>query len=152
MRVVDLPSTFYELSKRSLQQLTPEAQERLRWVNCCQTLRDRGMWASAAAEVSNLSRWTLYRWAKALREEGPVGLLTKSRRPRRVRRPRWNPELAQAVLELRERHPRWGKDKLVLLLRRRGLVGLNLYDGSHSAESQGPRCPERTAASRHLDP
>ena len=120
MRVVDLPSTFYQLSKRSLQQLTPEAQERLRWVNCCQTLRDRGMWASAAAEVSNLSRWTLYRWAKALREEGPVGLLTKSRRPRRVRRPTWSPELAQAVLELRERHPRWGKDKLVLLLRRRG--------------------------------
>ena len=151
MRVVGLPSTFCQLSKRSLQQLTPEAQERLHWVNCWQTLRDRGMSASAAAEVLNLSRWTLYRWAKALREEGPAGLLTKSRRPRRVRRPRWSPELAQAVLELRERHP-MGQGQACTAIEAAGLVGLNLYDGSHSAESQGPRCPERTAASRHLDP
>lgn len=29
-------------------------------------------------------------------------------------------ELAQAVLDLREQYPRWGKDKLVVLLRREG--------------------------------
>ena len=66
--VVSLPSTFYQLSKRSLKQLTPEAQERLSWVNSRQTLRHRGMSASSAAEVLNL-----YRWAKAVREEGPGG-------------------------------------------------------------------------------
>jgi transposase InsO family protein len=32
----------------------------------------------------------------------------------------WSPELAEAVLKLREQYPRWGKDKLVVLLRREG--------------------------------
>ena len=63
---------------------------------------------------------TLYRWHKALREEGPAGLGTKSRRPLRVRGPTWSAELSQAVHKLREGYPRWGKDKLAILLRRQG--------------------------------
>jgi putative transposase len=31
-------------------------------------------------------------------------------------------ELAEAVLKLREEYPRWGKDKLVILLRREGFT------------------------------
>ncbi|MGI8562644.1 MAG: integrase core domain-containing protein [Candidatus Dormibacter sp.] len=42
-------------------------------------------------------------------------------RPRRRRRPTWTAAQAQVVLELRERYPRWGKDKLRILLRRQGL-------------------------------
>ena len=41
-------------------------------------------------------------------------------KPRRLRQPTWSPELALAVLHLREQYPRWGKDKLVVLLRERG--------------------------------
>lgn len=36
----------------------------------------------------------------------------------RLRQPTWSSHLAQAVLTLRERYPRWGKGKLALLLRR----------------------------------
>ena len=120
MRVAGLPRSFYQLAKTTPGGLPPDAQERLRWVNCWQTLRRQGLTSSAAAETLGLPRSTLYRWDRALREEGLMGLRTKSRRPRRLRSPTWSPELSQAVLELREQFPRWGKDKLVVLLRRQG--------------------------------
>lgn len=120
MRVVGLPKSFYQLSKRIPRELTPQAQERVRWVNCWHTLRQQGLSTTKAAEALGLSRSTLYRWDKALREEGPVGLVNKSRRPKRVRRPTWSVELTQAVLQLREEYPRWGKDKLAPLLRDQG--------------------------------
>ena len=44
----------------------------------------------------------------------------RSHRPRRLRQPTWSRELALAVLHLREQYPRWGKDKLAVLLRERG--------------------------------
>ena len=37
-----------------------------------------------------------------------------------LRRLTWSSELAQGVLRLREQYPRWGKDKLVVLLHRAG--------------------------------
>ncbi len=46
----------------------------------------------------------------------------RSSRPRRRRRPTWTIEQSTAVRRLRERYPRWGKDKLTVLLRREGLV------------------------------
>ena len=39
-------------------------------------------------------------------------------RPRHVRQPTYSAELINAVLKLREEYPRWGKDKLVILLHR----------------------------------
>ena len=120
MRVLVLPRSFYQLAQSSLGDLPAEAQERWRWVNCWQAMRQKGVTGSAAAEALGLPRSTLYRWDRLLRESGPQGLRTKSRRPRRVRRPTWSPELSQAVLELREQYPRWGKDKLVVLLSRQG--------------------------------
>ena len=44
----------------------------------------------------------------------------RSHKPKRLRRPSWSRELALAVLHLREQYPRWGKDKLAVLLRERG--------------------------------
>ncbi|MGB6872678.1 MAG: integrase core domain-containing protein, partial [Dehalococcoidia bacterium] len=45
-----------------------------------------------------------------------------SHRPRHVRQPIYPVKLAEAVLKLREEYPRWGKDKLVILLRREGFA------------------------------
>jgi transposase InsO family protein len=44
----------------------------------------------------------------------------KSRRPKRVRKPRWSYELIIAVKGLRQLYPRWGKEKLVVLLCQEG--------------------------------
>ncbi len=60
---------------------------------------------------------TFYRWRRRYDPRNLRSLEDRSRRPRRRRQPTWSPELAQAVLELREQYPRWGKDKLVVLLR-----------------------------------
>ncbi len=73
-----------------------------------------------ASQAMGIPKATLYRWEKRLEEEGLKGMEEKSRRPKRTRKPTWSPELSQAVLNLREQYPRWGKDKLVVLLRREG--------------------------------
>src|SRR3990172_8909182 len=52
----------------------------------------------------------------------PKGLEDRSRRPHNLRKATWSTDLERSVLALREQYPRWGKDKLVVLLRRQGLV------------------------------
>jgi len=47
-------------------------------------------------------------------------LENRSHRLWHVRQPTYSAELVNAVLRLREEYPRWGKDKLVILLRREG--------------------------------
>ncbi len=120
MRVVGLPRAFYYLSRHRPIVLSPKAQERLRWLRCFEALRKQGLSSTQASQTLFIPRSTLYRWQKRLKEEGPKGLEEKSRRPKNLRRPTWSAELAQAVLDLREQYPRWGKDKLVVFLRREG--------------------------------
>jgi transposase len=83
-------------------------------------MRERGLSGQQAAETLCLPRSTLYRWERQLKREGPKGLEERSRRPKRVRRPEWSPELVQAVLRLREQYPAWGKETLQVLLVREG--------------------------------
>jgi len=120
MRVVGLPRAFYYLSRHRPIVLSPKAQERLRWLRCFEALRKQGLSSTQASQTLFIPRSTLYRWQKRLKEEGPKGLEEKSRRPKNFRRPTWSAELAQEVLDPREKYPRWGKDKLVVLLRREG--------------------------------
>ena len=120
MRVVGLPRAFYYLSHHRPIVLSPKAQERLRWLRCFEALRKQGLSSNQASQTLLIPRSTLYRWQKRLKEEGAKGLEEKSRRPKRLRRPTWSVELAQEVLDLRDQYPRWGKDKLVVLLRREG--------------------------------
>lgn len=120
MRVFGLPRVIGRVSKLRYAELSDDAKERLRYVSCFQSLRKQGLSAGEAGEVMGISRATLYRWEKRLKEEGLKGLEERSRRPRKTRKPTWTPELAGTVLELREQYPRWGKDKLVILLQRKG--------------------------------
>ena len=120
MRVVGLPRVFYQIARHMPPELSAEAQERLRWLSAWETLRHEGIPGARASEVLGLSRASVYRWRKRLKQDGLRGLEGRSRRPRRRRRPSWSPELAQAVLVVREESFPWGKDKLVVLLRRKG--------------------------------
>jgi len=67
-----------------------------------------------------ISRQTFYRWKGRYRPYQLKSLEERTRRPHRVRHPTWSRDLALAVLHLREQYPRWGKDKLVVLLRGAG--------------------------------
>jgi transposase InsO family protein len=67
-----------------------------------------------------VSRDKFYRWRRRFEQSGVGGLEDGSHRPKEVRKPTWPRELERAVLELRRMAPRWGKDKLAVLLRQAG--------------------------------
>jgi transposase InsO family protein len=75
---------------------------------------DNGLCSEQAAQAVGVPRSTLYRWEK---QPEP-----RSRRPHKLRRPRWDPALVEAVEQLRLDNPMWGKRKLAVLLRREGFA------------------------------
>src|SRR6266478_3086447 len=94
--------------------LSRPAQARLQWMlfyffngrNAARTCRHFG-----------ISRQTFYRWKRRFDRHDLSTLEGRSHRPRRVRQPTWPPDCAERVLALRQQYPRWGKDKLAVLLR-----------------------------------
>lgn len=99
--------------------LSREAQRRLKVVHW--HYADGGN-VRKTADHFGFSRPTIYAWLKRYEREGPKGLEDGSHRPHNLRKPSWTAELEQQVLKLRERYPRWGKDKLAVLLRREGIA------------------------------
>jgi transposase InsO family protein len=97
--------------------LSKTGRQRLQWMlfyyfngrNVARTCRHFG-----------ISRQTFYRWKRRFDRHDLTTLEGRSHRPRKVRQPTWTPELAECVLVLRQQYPRWGKDKLVVLLRKQG--------------------------------
>jgi transposase InsO family protein len=65
----------------------------------------------------DISRKTGYKWINRYEDEGPPGLIDRSRRPHSS--PEQTPEtLRLAICEARRRHPSWGAKKLLKLLKR----------------------------------
>ena len=119
MRQIYYPRSFFFVAKHAPVELSTQARDRLRWLRAWQRLREEGFTAQRAAELLKLPRSTLYRWQKRLDERGLAGLEEDSRRPKNCRRPQWTPELAEAVLELREQYG-WDKVKLAHMLKKDG--------------------------------
>jgi len=118
MRIVGLPSSFYNVSRRRPIEMSEDARQRLWRLKAWQRLRAEGYVAQRAAEILRVPRSTLYRWQQRVEQKGLIGLEDGDRRPKRVRRPQWSPELAEAVLQLREAHPGMGKEKIWKILAR----------------------------------
>jgi transposase-like protein len=97
--------------------LSPPARQRLRWFDYYGA---HGRNARLTCRHFGISPQTFYRWRRRYHSGHLQTLEGASRRPRRVRQPTASPELVEAVLALRQLYPRWGKDKLVVLLRRHG--------------------------------
>src|ERR1039457_5265655 len=68
-----------------------------------------------------ISRQTFYRWQRRYDPYDLTTLEERSHCPRRRRQPTWSFSLEGKVLLLRLQFPRWGKDKLAVLLRRQQL-------------------------------
>jgi putative transposase len=99
-------------------ELSREARVRLAWMdfyrrtkNVVQTCRHFG-----------ISRQTFYGWHRRYQPYDLTTLEAGSHRPHRPRRPTWSFSLEEKVLGLRLQFPRWGKDKLGVLLRRQKVV------------------------------
>lgn len=99
--------------------LSPEARMRLRWI---EWHRANGSNVSLTCRHFAISRATLYRWLQRYTSHSTATLESRSHAPYHRRRPTWSAEQSCALRQLRERFPRWGKDKLVVLLRRQGIV------------------------------
>ncbi len=69
----------------------------------------------------------------------------RSRRPRRLRQPRWSLALEQAVLKLRRRYPSRGKDQLAVLVRGEGRTVSVSIGGPHPGAPQAARGAGRAA-------
>lgn len=64
---------------------------------------------------------TLYRWLKRYDPGDLTTLEARSRRPKRTRKQQWTAAQEQAVRDLRQAHPRYGKCKLQHLLAAQGI-------------------------------
>ena len=77
--------------------------------------------ASLTARYFGISRQTFYTWKRRYNPIDLSSLEDRDSRPKHVRQRTWTTEQILAVKEIRERYPRWGKDKLVVLLRQQGM-------------------------------
>lgn len=112
-----IPRTRY-LRLLSTAAPSPAAQHRfdvVRWYE------EHGRVVRLAARHFGHSPDTVSRWVRAFALRQMRGLEERSRRPQQVRRPTTPPEQVARIKELRERYPRWGREKLRTLLLREGL-------------------------------
>ena len=67
-----------------------------------------------------ISAEPLYRWLQRFNPRDLSSVKEHSGRPKRLRKAHWSYELIIAVRQLRQQYPRWGKDKLIVLLKDQG--------------------------------
>ena len=96
-----------------IQELSREATKRLKWFDY---YHSHGHNARLTCRHFDISPQTFYWWKKRYNPSHLESLEGHSCCPKRVRQPTYSPRLVEAVLKLREEYPRWGKDKLVILL------------------------------------
>jgi len=101
----------------SIPDLSKGARQRLKWFDY---YNSHGNNARLTCRHFDISPQTFYRWKRRYNPRHLESLEDRSHRPRHVRQPIYSVELVEAVRELREEYPRWGKDKLVVLLREKG--------------------------------
>ncbi len=70
----------------------------------------------------HISRETGYKWVHRYEEEGAAGLEDRSRAPRSHPK-KISPEMEEAILAVRRKHPRWGASKILTMLERQRQPG-----------------------------
>lgn len=97
--------------------LSSEARQRLSWMDM---YRECGN-ATQVSRHFGIPIRTFWRWLKRYDPWDLTSLESRSRKPKHF--PRKMPASIEIrVLELKKEHPRWGKEKLVLLLKQQGIT------------------------------
>jgi len=99
-------------------ELSKKARQRLKWFDYYNCHNHN---ARLTCCYYDISPQTFYRWKKRYNPRHIESLEEPSHRPKHLRQPTYSMELVEAVLKLREGYPRWGKDKLVVLLHGEGV-------------------------------
>ena len=130
------------IAREAAPDLSREARKRLAMVDWH---RAHGGNVSLTARHFGVGRSTVYRWLARFDRFHLETLEDRSSAPRRRRRATWTVAQLRSVQAIRERYPRWGKDKLRILLRREGMtlstsmVGRILLRLRRSGELREPR-------------
>jgi transposase InsO family protein len=133
--------------------LSREATQRLRWIDYARTHS-----VSATCRHFGIARSTYDRWATRYDPQHLSFLENRSSRPRRCRCPTWTAAQVAAVRQARQDAPRWGKDKLAVVLRRDGvrlsvsMVGRILGDLKRRRVLVEPKPARLRPNSRHARP
>lgn len=95
------------------------------------------------AEELNASFSCVRKWWRRARKEGLKGLQDRPRgRPKKGTLSQFDPRVAQVALTLKQRHPRWGADRILVEMRQMTeLQGLVLPSRSRLAVFLKERCP-----------
>lgn len=134
-------------------ELSREAKQRLRWIDYARTHS-----VSATCRHFDIARSTYYRWAKRYDPKRLSLLENRPSRPQRCRRPTWTAAQAAVVRQARADAPRWGKDKLAVVLRRDGvalsvsMIGRILADLKRRGVLIEPKAARVRPHSRHPRP
>jgi putative transposase len=117
--IVAAPASFQRLWQRPpAPDLSRSARVRLDMLDWH---RKHGENVARTARHFGYSRPTMYRWLGRFDRFRLESLEDRSSRPVRRRRPTWTLAQLVAVRRVRQQYPRWGKDKLVIVLRREGI-------------------------------
>ena len=117
MRIISGTITGASRLTRVKVELSRKARHRLKWFDYYNPHNHN---ARLTCRHFDISPQTFYRWQRRYNPRNIASLEDRSHRPKHVRQPTYSVELVEAVLRLREEYPRWGKDKLVVLLHREG--------------------------------
>ncbi len=96
-------------------ELSKKARQRLKWFDYYDSRSNN---ARLTCRHFDISPQTFYRWKRRYNPKHLESLEDRSHRPKHLRQPTYSAELIEAVLKLREEYPRWGKEKLAILLHR----------------------------------
>jgi transposase InsO family protein len=116
-RIVRRPALA--IAREAAPDLSHDARRRLAMLDWHRT---HGGNVSLTARHFGLGRSTVYRWLGRFDRLRLETLEDRGSAPRRRRRPTWTVAQLRAVKAIRETYPRWGKDKLRVLLRRQKIV------------------------------
>jgi len=119
MRIISGADPGVSRLERFQVELSRKARQRLKWFDY---YNSRGHNARLTCRYFGISPQTFYRWKRRYNLRHLESLEDRSHRPRHLREPTYSTELVEAVLKLREGYPRWGKDKLVVLLHDEGFT------------------------------
>jgi len=113
-----IPGSEYIRSLVRQGTVSPVAAARLKWMDHYALHQN----ARLTCRHFDISPQTFYRWKRRFDPYDLTTLEDESHRPLKVRTPQTPAAVVARILALRQKYPRWGKDKLVVLLRREGML------------------------------
>ena len=112
-----IPGSEYIRSLVRQGTITKAAAKRLQWFDYYERCGN----ARKTCRYFGISAQTFYRWKARFDPYDLRTLEEESRRPLTVRQPETPLRVIERIEALREEHPRWGRDKLAVLLEREGI-------------------------------